>query len=61
MNKEKAQHYIEELLDIIDNLDGFTKIQVGYLISGIVYKIAMDESLLDFEERLERSRASDLQ
>jgi hypothetical protein len=57
-NKEK---YIKAILDIIENKDDYTQSDLQGLVEVLVDDIANDESLLDFETRLQRSKSHDLQ
>lgn len=63
MNKQEITKakYVNELLDITDNLSDFTHSDLQAVLEATVTRIAGDENLLSFETRLQRSRASDLQ
>ena len=56
MNHIKAQKYVNAILKLVEG-DSYKTSD----ILSIVTRIAMDESLLTFEERLTRSKAQDLQ
>lgn len=55
------EKYINQILDLIENKDDYTQSDLQGIIEVLVKKIAFDESLLDFETRLQRARADDLQ
>ena len=57
-----ANEYESEILDLIQNgYNELTTSDLQGIVSVLVYKISQDESLLDFETRLARSKAQDLQ
>lgn len=53
-----ANKYESDIIDLFN--EDMTTSDLQGALSVIVYKIAHDESLLDFETRLSRSKASDL-
>lgn len=55
------EKYENEILDLIDNQEEYTRSDLQGIVSVLVKKIAFDESLLDFDTRLNRSKAYDLQ
>ena len=61
MNKLQAEnYYTDKILELIYNQDDFTTSDLQGVITALVQKIARDEDLLTFDERLERSKAVDL-
>ena len=61
MQKLQAEnYYTDQILELIYNQDDFTTSDLQGVITALVQKIARDEDLLTFDERLERSKAQDL-
>jgi hypothetical protein len=56
-----AGKYESELLDIIDHAEDFTRSDLQGDVMALVRNISHNEGLLDFETRLTRSKAQDLQ
>ena len=54
------EKYENQILELIENKDEYTTSELQGIVSTLVEKIAYDESLLDFETRLERSKDMDL-
>lgn len=54
------EKYENQILELIENKDDYTTSDLQGIVSAIVRTIAYDESLLDFETRLERSKDWDL-
>ena len=57
---KRAEKYENEILSLIDNKDDYTRGDLQGIVAVLVKNIAFDESLLDFETRLSRSKNNDL-